>query len=252
MERGDWKRAEALFGRAVQASAADVDARRNYAEALCHRGAHAEALDQLKEARRLAGEDPSLTVRTGELHLALGRADEAGQMVDEALRLDPKFAPAWALRGRVAAARGDPRLALANYQRALGYATDDRATMLLVAEVYRQLNEPQRALAALQSLAETYRPGEEPQQVLYLEGLALVALRQYDDAARRLALAARRDSPTPDILCRLAEAELLAGRATNAQHALAQALALDPEHAASRTLATRLAAAHPTNPLLMR
>ena len=135
---------------------------------------------QLEEARRLAGEDPSLAVRTGEIYLALGRASEASQMVDEALRLDPKSAPAWALRGRVAETRGDRRTALANYQRALGYAPDDRSAMLLVAEAYRQLNEPQRALGALESLAETYRPGEEPQQVLHLEGLALSALGRYE------------------------------------------------------------------------
>ena len=252
MDRGDWKRAESLLARAVQTSATDADARRNYAEALWHRGARQEALTQLEEARRLAGEDPGLAVRTGELYLALGRTADASQMVDEALRLDPKFAPAWALRGRVAGASGQTQAALANYQRALGYAPDDRDTTILVAEAYRQLNEPQRALAALESVADHYSPGEEPQQVLILEGLALGALGRSDDAARRLSQAARRDSPTPEILCRLAEAELLAGRAPEAQHALQHALALDPDHAASRSLAARLAMAPGAAPTITR
>jgi len=137
MERKDWKRAESLLARAVQASPGDTDARRNYAEALWHRGAQQEALAQLQEARRLLTEDPNLAVRTGEMHLALGQISSAGQMVDDALRMDPKSAAAWALRGRVAAATGQTRAALADYQRALGYAPQDRDISILVAEAYR-------------------------------------------------------------------------------------------------------------------
>ncbi len=76
------------------------------------------------------------------------------------------------LRGQVAAVAGNPRQALADYHRALGYAPGDRQIELLLAESYRQLNQPERALAALQSLAEGYSPGEQPQQLLYLQGLA--------------------------------------------------------------------------------
>jgi tetratricopeptide (TPR) repeat protein len=243
MERGDWKGAESLLERAVSTSAKDAQARRCYGEALWHRGAQALALTQFEEARKLAPADPMLTVRAGEIYLALGKTDDARRLVDEALRLDPKFAPAWALRGRVATAAGAHRLALADYQRSLGYAPDNYDVSILVAESYRQLNEPDRALVALQALADRYSPGDEPQQVLHLEGLALVALRRYDDAARMLARAAQRENPSADLLCHLAEAELMAGRAANAQYALQQALALDPRHAGSRALATRLATA---------
>jgi Flp pilus assembly protein TadD len=252
MERGDWKRAESLLSRAVQASAGDADARRNYAETLWHRGAPQEALVQLKEARRLAAEDPALAVRAGEVYLALGQNDSANQMVDEALRMDPKFAPAWALRGHVANATGQTRAALAYYQRAMGYAPDDRSLGILVAEAYRLLNEPDRALAALQSVADRYSPGEEPQQVLLLQGLALTAVGRYDDAARSLTQAARRDSPTPEILCRLAEAEFLAGRFASAQSTLRQSLALDPDHASSRALAARIAVAPSSDRTIVR
>jgi tetratricopeptide (TPR) repeat protein len=243
MERGDWKRAESLLSRAVQTSATDVDARRNYAETLWRRGATQDALVHLEEARRLAVEDPNLAVRTGELHLALGQVSTASQLAEEGLRLDPRLASAWALRGRVATANGQHRAALADYQRSLGYAPEDREVALLVAETYRQLNEPQRALLALQALADRYSPGEEPQQVLYLQGLALSALGRHDDAAQSLSLAARRDRPTAEILCRLAEAELFVGRYAVAQQALQQALAIDPQYAPSRALAARMAVA---------
>ncbi|MBI3836938.1 MAG: tetratricopeptide repeat protein [Planctomycetia bacterium] len=251
-DRGDWKRAESLLGRAVQTNPTDPDARRNYAETLWRRGALQEALRQLEEARRVAAEDPGLVVRTGELRLALGQVNYANRMADEALELDPKFAPAWALRGRVAEASGQMRQALADYQRSLGYAPDSRDVAILVAEAYRQLNEPERALVALQRLADSYSPGEEPQQVLHLEGLALMALGRYDDAVQSLSKAASRDRPSADVLCQLAEAELRLGRVASAQSTVRQALALDPSHAASRTLSARVAAAPPPGRTIMR
>ena len=125
MDRGDWKRAESLLAHAVELSCVDVDARRHYAETLWHRGALPEALVQLEEARRLVNTDPALAVRTGEVCLAIGQLGQAQAMADEALGLDPKFAPAWALRGRVAGAAGRGRQALADYQRSLGYAPDN-------------------------------------------------------------------------------------------------------------------------------
>jgi tetratricopeptide (TPR) repeat protein len=252
MERGDWKRAESLLARAVQTSAKDVEARRSYAETLWRRGATQDALVQLEEARRLAVEDPNLAVRTGELHLALGQTSMASRMADEALRLDPRLASAWALRGRVATANRQYRTALADYQRSLGYAPEDKEVALLVAETYRQLNEPQRALLALQALADRYPQGEEPQQILFLQGLAMSALGRHDDAAHSLSLAAHRERPTADILCRLAEAELAAGRYAVAQQTLQHALALDPQYAPTRALAARMAIAQRSEQPLVR
>jgi tetratricopeptide (TPR) repeat protein len=241
-ERSDWKRAESLLGRAVTACPADVDARRQYGEALWHRGATSTALAQFEEARHLSPEDVGLAVRTGELYLELGRATDGGRLAEESLRLDPKFAPAWTLRGRVAAASGQARQALADYQRSLGYAPDDHDVALLVAEAYRQLNEPERALLTLQSVSDDYAAGEQPQRIMYLEGLALAALGRHDDAAALLAQAARRDRPNAEILYRLAEAEWHCGRAANAQTNLQEALALDPNHGASRALWSQISA----------
>ncbi len=241
MERGDWRRAESLLEQAVATNADDLDARRNYAETLWRRGAKAEALAQLEEARKLVACDPALTIRTGEVYLAMGQINLATQMVDAALRIDPKFAPAWALRGQVTRATGHPREALADFQRSLGYAPGDYQVSLLVAETYRQLNEPEQAFVALQTLADRYPPGEVPQQVLHLEGLALSAQSRYDDATRILSEAAQRQEPNANLLCDLAQAELMAGRLPRAQYALQQALTLDPNHAASQALSLRIA-----------
>lgn len=252
MDRGDWKRAESLLARAVKTCAVDVDARRQYAEALWHRGALREALTQLEEARRLLNTDPALAVRAGEVYQALGQSGRAAQLADEALRLDPKFAPAWALHGNVAESTGNPRRALAHYQRALGYDPHNRDVAIQVAEVYRQLNEPERALLALQAVEDRCTPGSEPQRVLYLEGLALAALGRNDEAVGRLTRATTVDRPSPEILCALAEAQWATGDSGSAQTCVQQALALDPNHAASRALSTRLATQTPADVPLAR
>lgn len=240
LERGDARTAESLLKQAVEACEVDPDARRHYANALWERGRQREALEQLHEALRLSSDDDRLLARAAEMHLALGDIDTAKAAVGEALDLNPQSAAAWALRGRVMLRAGQPRQALADLQRALAYAPDNRQILLDLAEVYRRLDEPQRALANLQSLADSYPPGEEPQQVLYLQGLAMSALGRHDDAVDCLARACGRDRPSPDLLARLAEAELAAGHAAEARSRAQQALLLDPRHAASLALLERL------------
>jgi tetratricopeptide (TPR) repeat protein len=240
MDRGDWLSAEELLHQAVQVSATDPDARRRYAETLWHRGAVQQAIAQLEEAARLAPDDPEIAVRAGQMYLATDQVARARKAADRALDSDPKLAAAWALRGRTSEATGALRPALADYQRSLGFQPDDRQVLLAVAEIYRRLNEPERALVALHSLVDSHPPGEEPQQLLYLEGLALVALGRYDDAVASYTTAGERGGPTAEILYRTAEAELLAGRGASAHIAAKQALVLDPNHTLAKTLVNRL------------
>ena len=82
MDRGDWLAAEDLLGQAVQVSPTDPDAHRRYAETLWHRGAARQAIAQLEEAARLAGEDPQIAVRTGEMYLATGQMTRVRKAAD--------------------------------------------------------------------------------------------------------------------------------------------------------------------------
>lgn len=246
MERGQQQQAEALLAQAVKVCPADNEARRNYAETLWLHGSRAEAIAQMEEVARSGGADAAFWTRLTEMYLAAGRVDAAGQSVQQALDLDPKLASAWAVRGGVMRASGQQRQALADYLRALGYAPGDNKILLEVAELYRQLDQPERALQTLQVLADSYAPGEEPQQVLYLTGLAYTALGRHGDAVDSFSAALLRDKPTPEILYRLGEAELLAGRIDEAANVAQQALVLDPQHKPSRELQNRIELArHP-------
>jgi tetratricopeptide (TPR) repeat protein len=240
MEQENWDRAEDVLARAVRACPTDVEARRHYAEALWHRGRRQEAMAQLNEASRLVPEDATIYVRLAEMRLDLGQVAAARQAAEQGLDLDPKVAQAWAVHGRVMCAAGDFRQALGDYHRALGYAPNERQILLDVAEAYRQLNEPQRAMLTLQKLNDTYPPGEEPPQVMHLLGLAYSATGRYDDAVETLTAAMLRDRPTPELLARLAEIQLARGHGEEAASAAREALSLDPNHAPSQQILARV------------
>jgi tetratricopeptide (TPR) repeat protein len=240
MERGQQQQAESLLAQAVKVCPIDTEARRNYAETLWQHGSKAEAIAQMEEAARHAGEDAGFYTRLAEMYLSAGRAEAAGQSVQQALDLDPKLASAWAIRGGVMQASGQPHQALADYLRALGYAPGDRKTLMQVAELYRQLDQPERALQTLQALSDSYAPGEEPQQVLYLTGLAFTALGRYNDAVDSFSSALMRDQPSPEILCGLGEAQLLAGDPEQAAVAIKQALTIQPQHQPSLDMLNRI------------
>ncbi len=127
----------------------------------------------MREALRLASEDPQLVVRAGEMCLALGRTDEARPLAEEAIELYPKLGSAWSLRGAVAEAMGQKDEALADYHRGLQYQPDDKRLLLATAELYQRQGRAGRALSLLEALRDCYPAGEEPQRVLYLEGLCL-------------------------------------------------------------------------------
>jgi tetratricopeptide (TPR) repeat protein len=240
MEQGQRKEAEMLLAKAVHACPSDTEARRNYAEILWQRGAQKEAIEQMELGVKTAQEDPAFRVRLAEMYLTAGKSEQAARTAQQALDLDPKSAAAWAIHAGVMQAAGQPQQAMSAYLHALGLDPQDRRILLAVAELYREMNQPDRALQTLQTLAESYSPGEEPQNVLYLTGAAYQALGRCDEAVESMKIAVERGKPNSDLLCRLAEAEHLAGRDREAAATVAQALALQPQHKSSRELLERI------------
>jgi tetratricopeptide (TPR) repeat protein len=252
LDAGDWSTAEHLFNESVETCGSNADAHRHYAETLWHRGQRAEAIAQLNDAIRLAPDDDTLLVRAAELRLAIGDTSGAHDDVQMAIDINPRSPAAWLLAGRIEAAGGRLRPALAAFHRALSFAPESREGLLELAECYRQLGQPERALVSLQTLADTYPPGEEPRQVVYLEGLALSALGRQHDAVDALAQAAARGAPDAGLLWHLAEAESRAGLNDEAWRDVQRALAVDPQHRASQQLAAQLGLARQAGGQLTR
>lgn len=249
IEQGQWQQAERCMSGAVAACPIDVEARRHYAETLLKRGASAEALVQLDEAMRLSRHDASLAVRSGEIYLNMRQMDAATQRAERALQIDSTSADAWALRGRIMAARGDQRQALSDLQRALGYHPDDRALLFEIAQTYRKLDRPDRALVCLQTLGETYSAGEEPRELLIEQAQMLTAVARHGDAAAVYEEALRRGAPTPDLQFNLAHSYLSAGQTLRATQAAQAGLTLAPNDPRGRELMSRLTARPIEGPL---
>jgi tetratricopeptide (TPR) repeat protein len=174
------------------------------------------------------------------MNLALGHLDEAGRLADTALDAHSTEASAWSLRARVMARQHRFDESLADYHRALEHSPGDRQLLLELAELYRTLGQPQRALATLSALGETYPQREEPARVLYLQGLALLALGRPADAADACVNAIEREGPNADLLAALANAQFRLGDTETAEQSVRQALAIHPGHTASRALADQI------------
>lgn len=239
MDRNDWQTAETLLHTAVETCPTDCEARRLYAEALWRRGDHAQALANIEEALRDSEGDVPILLRVAEMRLATGDSTRALESVERAIDLNPASDAAWTIRGSILSAKGDQRGALADYHRALTLAPSNREVMLRLAETYRTLGEPQRALANLNGLLDTYSPGEEPQDVLLLTGLAYSATNRPEEAIEQFALARERGPATPELLLRMGEAQIAANRTEDARRTLVELEGIQPNAAGLKELFAR-------------
>ena len=236
MHRSDWDNAELKLVTAVERCPNDNRARACLAEVLWQRGAKKAAVEQLSKSIELSGRrDPVELTELGRMHLAMGNPLTALQFADEAIGRDESQAAAWTLRGFALNEQGRSKEALAAYFRSLSLRNDDPQTRLEIARIYRELGEPQRALAILDAAATATPDQTCPHHadVCYLRGLLLRDLQRPGDAV--LAFLAARESgcTSPDLLLCLADAQLSAGEIPRARDTLIEAAAQSgPEDAA--------------------
>jgi type IV pilus assembly protein PilF len=141
------------------------------------------------------------------MYMELGLLEDADRLARDAVRMAPRSADAWRLRGQVAMARGQADQALADFHRALALAPEDRETLRDTADAYRRLGRPQRALATLAILGEQYGPSQTPADVLLLEGMAQEALGRTTDALDSYRRAVAKGNAPPEAAARLAALE---------------------------------------------
>jgi len=230
-QKGQPGQAEELFAAAVQRCPHDERAHCCYAEVLWQRGAQDEAVAHMEEAVRLSGSDPQRRVQLGKMYLARGQVHQASLQAEKAIAANRQSAAAWALHGDVLRAEGLRSEAMASYHRALSIQSHYPEVQFALADLYGQQNRPQRALSTLQALADHYPPDEIPSEVSYREGLVLRGLGRHQDAVEQLAKAVKRGPTTPDMLCELAQTQVLAGDRTAASQSVSAGLAMHPSHA---------------------
>ena len=213
-DREDLARAESLLARAVKSCPGDIDARRHYADVLWQRGERMEAVSQVAAALDLSPTDPGLCVEAGRMYLALGLLNDAERLGSEAVRLAPRSADSWRLRGQVALARGRFEDAVADFHRGLAIAGDDRELLADTTRAYLALGRPRRALATLAILAEESGPDGLQGDLIALEARAQESLGRPHEAADAWRRAIASGAAPPDAAERLAALEAAADAPT--------------------------------------
>lgn len=229
--------AEFLFTEALRRSSADERAQAGMAEVLWQRGEHQPALEHMTKAVTTSGGNPDTLVRLGEMSLQLGMLDEALAAAESALENQRKHAGAWALRGRVLQQRSQFEEALTSYHRALSDQPKLPEVQIALAEIYRELGRPQRALATLDAMTDGQSKEQISPDAWMLKGLALVDLGETSAAKnclRNAALCCRDEAS--DTLLAVARRQIEVGDYAEARICLGRAGRHDPDNPQTRYL----------------
>ncbi|MCC9605900.1 tetratricopeptide repeat protein [Blastopirellula sp. JC732] len=240
LQRGDVERAESLLSKAKKSCPVDVHTRSQYAEALHRKGDIDGAIVEMKEAIRISGDDANLMVRLGRIYYLAGRLPEASEQADQSIAKYPRNADAWLLAGDLAERRGDWKGAEACYLRCASFAEDLPPVHIRLARTQRHLSQPDRSLASLTRAERAYPQGEAPLELLVEQGYTCQAAGRYESACDYFVAAMEKGAPTPELMSRLAQCELAAGRIARAEWALRQTLSMDPQNARGREIAAEI------------
>ena len=181
-QKGHLDKAKGFFSRATESDPNDYHNRANLARTLYQSGDRQNAILEMQQAADHSKGDPRLLIELGEMYLAAGQWLPARRQVDLALESNNRYAPAWALSGKTAKAKGDFQQALANFQRALGYEPDLPGVQLEIADTYQRMGESLRALAAVEQLLSKHPKEEQPNEAIIAKSIALMNLNQLSPA----------------------------------------------------------------------
>jgi tetratricopeptide (TPR) repeat protein len=241
LQNGRLDQAKSMFNKAASENPNDEFSHLNLARTLKQEGDMPNAIQHMQRASEIAGNnDPRLIVELGEMYLASGQWLPAKRQAELALELDHRFAPAWALKGTTSLAKGDYDSALADFQCAAGIDGNLPGIQLSIVQTYQRLNQPLRALSAVEQLLSRYPPDQQPESALIAKSVALVELKQLSPAIEVLTRASERESVSAEVFLRLGQAQLLAGQASQARLTLTLAKQAFPQQPEFETLLAQL------------
>jgi arylsulfatase A-like enzyme/Flp pilus assembly protein TadD len=112
----------------------------------------------------------TVLTRLAELDLAAGDADAADRDLQEAVRVEPKWAPAWLLMGNRADTAGRTAEARDDWRRAAAFAPDDPRPLLLLGRSYLQSGQRDEAKRYLQRVIDLAPDSDSGKQARLLLG----------------------------------------------------------------------------------
>ena len=154
------------FAEALELSRKALERQPSNANVLYLQAASLQKLDRLEEARaafaallRLAPNHPAGRKGYAVTLCRIGEQEEALRIVEALIAEQPRFADAYLVRANIRAIRGEPGLAIADYERALALQPNAHETWHSLGLALKQLALPSRALAAFEralALRPTY------------------------------------------------------------------------------------------------
>lgn len=230
IRRGAVREARECFAKASSQLPHDQEIMANVARTHFQEGDVELAIEVIREAIEINGDDPELLVQLGEYYLADGQPVQAQHVVDRTLNQNRRWASAWLLKGKIHAAKGEHQAALADFQKSLGIDNDCPETQLRIVETYRAAGNPLRALSAVEQLLDKYPIDQQPESAILEKSAALVQLKQHDSAMEVLAKASKRSDVSSEVFAALAQIQILTNKKAKAWETLQLADARFPNH----------------------
>lgn len=230
IRRGSMSEAKSCFSKAATQLPDDYRIVANLARAHAQEGQLSAAIEQMQRAVKMSHGDPELQIELGEFHLAAGQIELAQQQADLGRSGNRRLASACLLQGRIFAANQDSQAALGAYQRGMGIDASRDDIQLEIVKTYQQMNQPLRALSAVEQLLEKHPADRQPEVAVLAKSSALMQLQQVSPAIEILETASRRQDASDDLFIELANAQLRAGRDVQAQETLVRAQQAFPQH----------------------
>ncbi len=233
--------ASALFAEALRHSESDERAHWGFAEVLWQKKQFAQATQHMAKSAELSGGNPDLRVRLGQMHLEQNEFEKAALQADAALQNNRDHPEAWVLKADVLRRQGKLEEAVDHYHRALIYQPNCAAAQIAIAELYRELGRPQRALATLERLSDRCQECEIPPRAWLLKARSLADLGARPEALvclRQAASSAANDQVL--LLVEVAREQYQLQDLVESRISLGQALRHDPQNRHALALQSEL------------
>lgn len=219
-QTGRLNQAKRLFSKATQQDPNDFRSRANLARTLHQSGDRQLAIFEMQQAVEMSNGDPKMIIELGQMYLDAGQWIPARRQVELALDANHKSPEAWVLKGKTAKSKGDYPQALADFQRALGFAPDMTEVQLEIVDTYQRMGQPLRALSTVEQVLSRHPIGGQPEHAILAKSDALVALNQLSSAIALLQTTSERENASAAVFARLAQAQMMSGNMPQARLAI--------------------------------
>jgi tetratricopeptide (TPR) repeat protein len=226
VDAGDTARAVMSLRHAMGLAATDAAQLSDIGASLLRAGASSDALAALRRAVQLDPTREEAHERIGATLLAMGDAEAAALSLKVALTRLPDAARLRVRLGRALLTSGRTREALGHAQRAAEVLTQDADAHRLLAQIHRELDQPQDYAAALERLSILDPTDAEAAIAL---GLRRAREGRHDEALAILDQARKHAPARADIQVRLGRALMEAGAIGGAVRCFRETIRINPD-----------------------